>query len=207
MAHLVPRATACIVPGVIISIAIYPVPTAQSPATITVASMTRDGEITAIFNPRRVRAPSVVVTGDSPNGGQFPAFTSIHTGTTVSGGGGVAGTPHLIHSDSIASGHPDGIVDMHHTLMGGYQHHPHSVGTPTPTNEMLPGMLPVQTAVMIGGSGNCAGSAAAAPESTSRCRESCCSDQVQKVRSSRVNLVGSRRDLIKFTNNENVNIF
>lgn len=30
--------------------------------------MTRDTEIPAIFNPRRVRAPSVVVTGDSPNG-------------------------------------------------------------------------------------------------------------------------------------------
>lgn len=30
--------------------------------------MTRDNEIPAIFNPRRVRAPSVVVTGDSPNG-------------------------------------------------------------------------------------------------------------------------------------------
>lgn len=142
--------------------------------------MTRDGEITAIFNPRRVRAPSVVVTGDSPNGGQFPAFTSIHSGTTGAGGGGVGGTPHLIHSDSIASGHPDCIADMHQTLMGGYQHHPHSLGTPTPTNETQPGMLPVQTAIMIGGSGGAAAASASGP--TNRCRDSCCSDQVQKVR-------------------------
>lgn len=56
--------------------------------------MPRDGEIAAIFNPRRVRAPSVVVTGDSPNG-PFSGFTNVNTTT-----------PQLIHSDSIASG-PD----------------------------------------------------------------------------------------------------
>lgn len=63
--------------------------------------MPRDGEIAAIFNPRRVRAPSVVVTGDSPNG-PFSGFTSVVN----------TSTPQLIHSDSIASGHPDTVESI-----------------------------------------------------------------------------------------------
>lgn len=67
--------------------------------------MPRDGEIAAIFNPRRVRAPSisVVVTGDSPNG-PFSGFSSVVN----------ASTPQLIHSDSIASGHchPDTVESI-----------------------------------------------------------------------------------------------
>ena len=56
--------------------------------------MTRDNEVSAIFNPRRVRAPSVVVTNDSPNG----SFT----------GGGFANilhssNPQIHRSDSIAN--------------------------------------------------------------------------------------------------------
>ncbi|XP_016983749.1 uncharacterized protein LOC108047863 isoform X2 [Drosophila rhopaloa] len=43
--------------------------------------MTRDGEIPAIFNPKRVRTPSVVVTGDSSTNGPY---NSSNTG----GGGG-----------------------------------------------------------------------------------------------------------------------
>lgn len=62
--------------------------------------MPRDGEIAAIFNPRRVRAPSVVVTGDSPNG-PFSGFTNVVNTTT----------PQLIHSDSIASG-PDAVESI-----------------------------------------------------------------------------------------------
>lgn len=45
--------------------------------------MTRDGEIPAIFNPKRVRTPSVVVTGDSSSNGPF--------NNNNSGGGGAAG--------------------------------------------------------------------------------------------------------------------
>lgn len=56
--------------------------------------MTRDNEVSAIFNPRRVRAPSVVVTNDSPNG----SFT----------GGGFtnilhSSNPQIHQSDSIAN--------------------------------------------------------------------------------------------------------
>lgn len=55
--------------------------------------MTRDNEVPAIFNPRRVRAPSVVVTNDSPNG----SFT----------GGGFtnilhSSNPQISRSDSIS---------------------------------------------------------------------------------------------------------
>lgn len=39
--------------------------------------MTRDNDIPTIFNPRRVRAPSVVVTNDSPNGSLAGGFTNI----------------------------------------------------------------------------------------------------------------------------------
>lgn len=125
----------------------------QSPRRSSVAAtMMRDGgEITAIFNPRRVRAPSVVVTGDSPNG-QFPGLTNLIPSAN-------SGGPHLIHSDSIASGHPEGMDQ-------GF-HHPSSVGTPTPTNEATPALIPIQTAVVQG-----------AP---SKCKDSCCSDQAQKV--------------------------
>ncbi|KAH8292460.1 hypothetical protein KR054_010581 [Drosophila jambulina] len=46
--------------------------------------MTRDGEIPAIFNPKRVRTPSVVVTGDSSTNGPYNNNNS-------GGGGGGAG--------------------------------------------------------------------------------------------------------------------
>lgn len=123
------------------------------------ATMTRDGggEITAIFNPRRVRAPSVVVTGDSPNG-QFPGFTSLLPAHSSG--------PHLIHSDSIASGHPECLDNP--CQHQGFQHGS-SIGTPTPTNETTPALIPIQTAVVQGNG---------AP---SKCKDSCCSDQAQKV--------------------------
>lgn len=59
--------------------------------------MTRDNEIPAIFNPRRVRAPSVVVTGDSPNGSFIGGgFTNILHSSN----------PQISRSDSISQ--PDG---------------------------------------------------------------------------------------------------
>lgn len=51
--------------------------------------MTRDGDIPTIFNPRRVRAPSVVVTGDEPvrpgvPNGPFNNSSQIHHAESVS---------------------------------------------------------------------------------------------------------------------------
>lgn len=55
--------------------------------------MTRDNEIPAIFNPRRVRAPSVVVTNDSPNGSfAGGGFTNILHSSN----------PQISRSDSIS---------------------------------------------------------------------------------------------------------
>ncbi|XP_037051657.1 putative thiamine transporter SLC35F3 isoform X4 [Bradysia coprophila] len=103
--------------------------------------MPRDGEIAAIFNPRRVRAPSVVVTGDSPNG-PFSGFTNVANTTT----------PQLIHSDSIASGHPDtveSIVCIQNNAS-------------TPTADTAP-TLPNSS------------------RSSNKCKDSCCSELAQKM--------------------------
>ncbi|XP_070138207.1 solute carrier family 35 member F3 isoform X2 [Drosophila bipectinata] len=99
--------------------------------------MTRDGEIPAIFNPKRVRTPSVVVTGDSSTNGPYnsnnsatgagtsssstvPAVVTTAPGSTgVNGGGGGASggcgfsnvltssNPQITHQDSISSSQQD----------------------------------------------------------------------------------------------------
>ncbi|XP_017048774.1 uncharacterized protein LOC108093307 isoform X2 [Drosophila ficusphila] len=96
--------------------------------------MTRDGEIPAIFNPKRVRTPSVVVTGDSSTNGPYNSNNSgggggagassssaIAPGSSAqngSGGGGAAGScgfsnvltssnPQITHQDSISSSQQD----------------------------------------------------------------------------------------------------
>lgn len=56
----------------------------------------RDNEIAAIFNPKRVR-PSVVVTGESPNN-NGPTQSSI--------------VNQMTHSDSITSSQPDGAESL-----------------------------------------------------------------------------------------------
>ncbi|XP_037808107.1 uncharacterized protein LOC119601332 isoform X2 [Lucilia sericata] len=71
--------------------------------------MTRDGEIPAIFNPKqhRVRTPSVVVTGDSPNGpyGGGGGFTNILN----------TSNPQIAHQDSISSSQndPNEVITIH----------------------------------------------------------------------------------------------
>ncbi|XP_055848949.1 putative thiamine transporter SLC35F3 isoform X3 [Episyrphus balteatus] len=63
--------------------------------------MTRDGEIPAIFNPKRVRAPSVVVTGESPNG-PYGGFTNILN----------TSNPQIAHQDSVSSSQQDPIESI-----------------------------------------------------------------------------------------------
>ncbi|XP_065371458.1 solute carrier family 35 member F3 isoform X1 [Calliphora vicina] len=69
--------------------------------------MTRDGEIPAIFNPKqhRVRTPSVVVTGDSPNGPYGGGFTNILN----------TSNPQIAHQDSISSSQndPNEVITIH----------------------------------------------------------------------------------------------
>ncbi|XP_037945479.1 uncharacterized protein LOC119677963 isoform X1 [Teleopsis dalmanni] len=68
--------------------------------------MTRDGEIPAIFNPKRVRTPSVVVTGESsPNGPPYGGFTNILN----------TSNPQITHQDSISSSQqdPNEVITIH----------------------------------------------------------------------------------------------
>lgn len=69
--------------------------------------MTRDGEIPAIFNPKqhRVRTPSVVVTGDSPNGPYGGGFTNILN----------TSNPQIAHQDSVSSSQndPNEVITIH----------------------------------------------------------------------------------------------
>jgi hypothetical protein len=57
----------------------------------------RDNEIAAIFNPKRVRTPSVVVTNDSPNGPSPFGVTNVNQ---------------ITHSDSVSSSQPDGAESL-----------------------------------------------------------------------------------------------
>jgi solute carrier family 35, member F3/4 len=64
----------------------------------------RDNEIAAIFNPKRVRTPSVVVTNDSPNGP-----SSI---------GAAHHFPQITHSDSVTSSQHDGAESLTGVIIG-----------------------------------------------------------------------------------------
>ncbi|EDV48347.2 putative thiamine transporter SLC35F3 isoform X5 [Drosophila erecta] len=90
--------------------------------------MTRDGEIPAIFNPKRVRTPSVVVTGDSSTNGPYSnnstggagasSSSAVALGSSAQNGSGAAGScgfsnvltssnPQITHQDSISSSQQD----------------------------------------------------------------------------------------------------
>ncbi|XP_065095928.1 solute carrier family 35 member F3 isoform X6 [Ochlerotatus camptorhynchus] len=117
--------------------------------------MTRDSEIPAIFNPKRVRAPSVVVTGDSPNG-PFGGFTN--------------NVPQIMHSDSVTSSQHDGQDSLIGVTVTG-------TGCDTPTMG-----APGQPGLVIGNNTNPPGTPT--PTNTSRlkgCRDSCCSELAQKM--------------------------
>lgn len=117
-------------------------------------TMTRDNEIAAIFNPRRVRTPSVVVTGDSPNGSFTGGFTNIINSSN----------PQIGRSDSISQ--PDG-VDSVICVQGTTNLNSTNLAssTPTPNTEIPPGTA--ATAANI--------------SKFSKCKESCCSELAQKV--------------------------
>ncbi|XP_039232632.1 uncharacterized protein LOC6535838 isoform X1 [Drosophila yakuba] len=94
--------------------------------------MTRDGEIPAIFNPKRVRTPSVVVTGDSSTNGPYSnnstggagasSSTAVAPGSSAQNGSGsgsgaagscgfsnvlTSSNPQITHQDSISSSQQD----------------------------------------------------------------------------------------------------
>lgn len=63
----------------------------------------RDNEIAAIFNPKRVRTPSVVVTNESPNNNKPPQLANANQ---------------IVHSDSVTSSQPDGAESLTGVIIG-----------------------------------------------------------------------------------------
>ncbi|XP_063704945.1 solute carrier family 35 member F3 isoform X1 [Culicoides brevitarsis] len=124
--------------------------------------MARDGEIPAIFNPRKVRAPSVVVTGDSPNG-PFGGFTPTGLHPPPSGATTPSSQPpqshhppQVQHSDSVSSSQHDGPESLSGTTQI-------RCDTPTPLNQqMIQQTQPSRSRFK-------------------RCRDSCCSEFAQKM--------------------------
>lgn len=119
------------------------------------------GEIPAIFNPKRVRTPSVVVTGDndSPNGpgpfGIFSGGTALVTNAAITGP--ATAIPQITHSDSLSSSqHEGGVVDSL-TGIGGCEI------TMPPINDSIPTTTQTSTGKF------------------KKCRESCCSELAKKV--------------------------
>lgn len=114
--------------------------------------MTRDNEIAAIFNPRRVRTPSVVVTGDSPNGSFTGGFTNIINSSN----------PQIGRSDSICQ--PDRAADTAVSIQGATNltNNTNLPSTPTPNVETVATVTPDKNRLV-------------------KCKESCCSELAQKV--------------------------
>lgn len=122
----------------------------------------RDNEIAAIFNPKRVRTPSVVVTGESPNG---PSPF------------GVSNLNQITHSDSVTSSHgADGAESLTGVIIGDNLIDSHSHHQPNSLTQIHQHQLPR--------------SASTEHEKPKGCKASCCSELAQKV-SVKLNLIGS----------------
>lgn len=120
--------------------------------------MARDGEsIPTIFHPRKVRAPSVVVTGDSPNG-PFGGFTTGANNPTSPSAQVQQHPPPITHSDSVASSEAHGSADHPQTPRG---------DTPMQGQQLALIQPPVLTQTER--------------SRLQRCRDSCCSSGAQKV--------------------------
>jgi solute carrier family 35, member F3/4 len=114
----------------------------------------RDNEISAIFNPKRVRTPSVVITGDSPNG----PFGQPHGGTNIN---------QITHSDSVTSSQPDGAESLTGVIIGDNIIDSHSHHQPNSLTQIHQHHLPR--------------SASTENEKPKGCKASCCSELAQKV--------------------------
>jgi solute carrier family 35, member F3/4 len=114
-------------------------------------NVNRENEIAAIFNPKRVRTPSVVVTGDSPNN---------------NGPSQIANVNQITHSDSVTSSQPDGAESLTGVIIGDHivdhSHHQSNSLAQCHLNQ-----LPR--------------SASTEQEKPKGCKGSCCSDLAQKV--------------------------
>lgn len=115
----------------------------------------RDNEISAIFNPKRVRTPSVVITGDSPNG---PFGQQANSGNVNQ----------ITHSDSVSSSQPDGAESLTGVIIGDNIIDTHSHHQPNSLTQIHQHHLPR--------------SASTENEKPKGCKASCCSELAQKVK-------------------------
>lgn len=113
----------------------------------------RDNEIAAIFNPKRVRTPSVVVTGDSPNGPSPFALPNLNQ---------------ITHSDSVTSSQHDGAESLTGVIIGDNIVDLHSHHQPNSLTQIHQHQLPR--------------SASTENEKPKGCKASCCSELAQKVK-------------------------
>ncbi|CRK94790.1 CLUMA_CG008284, isoform A [Clunio marinus] len=113
-----------------------------------------NNEIAAIFNPKRVRTPSVVITtGESPNGpSQHAATTNLNQ---------------ITHSDSVTSSQPDGAESLTGIIIGDNSIDSHSHHQPNSLTQIHQHQLPR--------------SASTEQEKPKGCKGSCCSELAQKM--------------------------
>ena len=114
----------------------------------------RDNEIAAIFNPKRVRNPSVVITNESPNNGPSQQHANLNQ---------------ITHSDSVTSSQPDGAESLTGVIIGDHitdhsHHQPHHALI-QPHSNQLPRSASTEH-----------------EDKAKGCRGSCCAELAQKVR-------------------------
>lgn len=112
----------------------------------------RDNEIAAIFNPKRVRTPSVVVTNDSPNGPSPFTMTNVNQ---------------ITHSDSVTSSQHDGAESLSGVIIGDSMDS-HSHHQPNSLTQIHQHQLPRSDDLTE-------------HEKPKGCKASCCSELAQKV--------------------------
>lgn len=133
--------------------------------------MTRDNEIPAIFNPRRVRAPSVVVTGDSPNGSfAGGGFTNIlHSSNPQISTSNLLGQSDVDHV-AAATNQVAGNTTSASTVLVPAQNATTPVTTTATTTAAT---TTTTTTTSTGDQQN--------PRKVTKCKESCCSENAHKV--------------------------
>lgn len=145
--------------------------------------MTRDNEISAIFNPRpRVRTPSVVVTGDSPNGSFADGgFTNVLHSSN----------PQISRSNSIS--HPDNLdyVASSNSTSASNAIHPATnqittaplttTGSTTPNTVIAPTTISATTTTVSAMAAPKQITIEQPPRKLTKLKESCCSDSAKKM--------------------------
>ncbi|KRG02191.1 putative thiamine transporter SLC35F3 isoform X3 [Drosophila mojavensis] len=151
--------------------------------------MTRDGEIPAIFNPKRVRTPSVVVTGDSSSNGPYNNNNSggVGGGASSSGIGAVSScgfsnvlnssNPQITHQDSISSSQqdPNEVITIQADTPTNPHGSQHNFGGDS--NDTQTGQLAIDQQA----NGQPGEDAEVRFRKLKACRESCCSELAKKM--------------------------